>query len=315
MPRRAARRRAIAPPLREGLNPTRVILPAGDTASTIAEHLTERFAHDAARLAEKIAAGEVLDATLHPITAATPYRVGAIVWVYRDPPADEPHVPFEIDVLHRDDDLLVVDKPHFLSTIPRGAWITQSVLVRLRRDLELPELVPAHRLDRPTAGVIVLTINPEVRGAYQTLFARREVTKTYEAVAPLAQGLDFPVTVRSRILKERGVPRAYEVDGEPNAESRITLTAADEERRLGLYRLEPHTGKTHQLRLHMQSLGIPITGDDFYPELRHRDLDDFRNPLQLLARELAFVDPFSGADRRFTSGRALERWPVAESGA
>lgn len=311
MPRRTTRHRALVPPLREGLNPTRVVLPS-DGALTVVEHLAARFPQDAERLAAKVAAGEVLDATLHPVTARTVCDAG-VVWVYRDPPQDEPVVPFEIDVLYRDDDLLVIDKPHFLSTIPRGAWVTQTVLVRLRRDLGLPELVPAHRLDRPTAGVLVLTVRPDVRGAYQTLFARREVTKTYEAVAPLGEVAD-PVTVRSRIVKERGVPRAQEVDGEPNAESRITRVAADADRGLGLYRLEPHTGKTHQLRLHMQSLGTPILGDDFYPELRHREPDDFRNPLQLLARELRFADPFTGTERRFVSRRALAAWPVAESG-
>ncbi|WP_029252217.1 pseudouridine synthase [Paraoerskovia marina] len=312
MARRTGRRRAAVPPLKEGLNPTRVLLAPSDDEPTVAAHLARRFPDDAVRLVEKVAAGEVLDAALHPVAPDAPATPGAVVWVYRDPPTDEPHVPFEIDVLHRDDALLVVDKPHFLSTIPRGAWVTQSVLVRLRRDLDLPTLVPAHRLDRPTAGVLVLTVDPEVRGAYQTLFARREVTKTYEAVAPLA-GVDLPVTVRSRILKERGVPRAYEVEGEPNAESRISLTAADHERGLGLYRLEPHTGKTHQLRLHMQRIGVPIVGDDFYPDLRHRAPDDFRDPLQLLARELRFTDPFTGVERRFVSRRVLERWPVAES--
>ncbi|GII98666.1 tRNA pseudouridine32 synthase / 23S rRNA pseudouridine746 synthase [Sediminihabitans luteus] len=316
--RRTTRRRAPVPPLRDGLNPTRVVLPPLDVLrglategtpdpATVLDYLVGRFPDDAARVAQKVVEGEVLDAWLQPVTASTPYRPGATVFVHRDPPADEPHVPFEVDVLHRDDDLLVVDKPHFLSTIPRGAWVVQSVLVRLRRDLDLPELVPAHRLDRATAGVLVLTVRPEARGPYQTLFAQRRVRKEYAAVARFDPDLALPATVRSRIVKERGVPRAFEVDGEPNAESLVEIETAGHD--LAGYRLRPRTGKTHQLRLHMQRLGVPILGDDFYPELRRRALDDFTDPLQLLARSIEFDDPLTGAPRRFESRRTLERWP------
>ncbi|ROS76823.1 pseudouridine synthase [Cellulomonas sp. PhB143] len=320
--RRTTRHRALVPPLRDGLDPTRVVLPAAgapgdpDDASggapgpaTVVGHLLARFPRDAERLTEKVAAGEVLDQLLAPVTERTPYRAGAVVWLYRDPPAGEPHVPFDVEVLHRDENLLVVDKPHFLATMPRGSWVTQSVLVRLRRELDLPGLAPAHRLDRATAGVLVLTVRREARGAYQTLFANREVRKEYAAVAPFDPALELPATVRSRILKVRGTPRAYEVPGEPNAESRVELEAVDETRGLAGYRLTPRTGRTHQLRLHMHGLGVPILGDDFFPELRERAPDDFSEPLQLLARSLELTDPFTGERRRFVSRRTLERWP------
>src|SRR5690606_27098194 len=160
----------------------------------------------------------------------------------------EPDVPFEVRVMNRDRYLLVFNKPHFLATIPRGSYVARSVLVRLRRDLDLPDLSPAHRLDRVTAGVLLLTLRPQVRGAYQELFARREVRKTYEAVAPWDPALDLPTTVRSRIVKHRGVMRAEEVDGEPNAQSRVDVVEADPARGLARYRLEPHSGKTHQPR-------------------------------------------------------------------
>ncbi|MEL7975562.1 pseudouridine synthase [Isoptericola sp. F-RaC21] len=308
-------------PVRDGLNPTRLVLPH-DPASTAryataAQYLLERFDADAARLREKLAAGEVVTGTGAVVDDATPYEPRGFLYLYRDPPADEPEVPAldELEVLHRDDDLLVVDKPHLVATMPRGRWVTRTVLVHLRATLDLPELVPAHRLDRPTAGVLVLTVRPEVRGAYQTAFQDRAVRKVYEAVAPLPEpgavlDRDGTTTVRSRIVKHRGVVRAQEEPGEPNAESRVTLVARDDARGLGLYRLEPHTGKTHQLRLHMASLGLPLLHDPFWPVLRDDAPDDPDRPLQLLARSLAFVDPISGEHREFRSRRRLAAWPA-----
>lgn len=316
-------------PVRGGLNPTRLVLPhdAASTAryATAVRYLLERFPHDADRLREKLAAGEVVTGEGVVVDDATPYEPRGFLYLYRDPPADEPDVPAldELEVLHRDDDLLVVDKPHLVATMPRGRWVTRTVLVHLRATLDLPELVPAHRLDRPTAGVLVLTVRPEVRGAYQTAFQDRAVRKVYEAVAPLpAAGsalearLDgaATTTVRSRIVKHRGVVRAQEEPGEPNAESRVTLVARDDARGLGLYRLEPHTGKTHQLRLHMASLGLPLLHDPFWPELREDAPDDPDRPLQLLARSLAFVDPLGGAHREFRSRRSLVAWPGGDGG-
>ncbi|WP_278236570.1 pseudouridine synthase [Isoptericola sp. AK164] len=307
-------------PVRDGLNPTRLVLPH-DAASvarfaTAAQYLLDRFPHDAARLREKIAAGEVVTGDGTRVTDDTPYRPRGFVYLYRDPPADEPDVPAlaEIEVLHRDEDLLVVDKPHRVATMPRGRWVTRTVLTHLRRQLDLPELVPAHRLDRPTAGVLVLTVRPEVRGPYQLVFQERRAHKVYEAVAPLPAaddgGTAFPRTVRSRIVKRRGSVRAEEVPGEVNAESWIDLVDRDPDRGLGLYRLEPHTGKTHQLRLHMASLGLPIRHDPFWPVLRAGSDDDADDgpPLQLLARSLTFVDPLTGRSRRFTSRRNLSAW-------
>lgn len=316
-------------PVRDGLNPTRLVLPhdAASTAryATAVRYLLERFPHDADRLREKLAAGEVVTGEGVVVDDATPYEPRGFLYLYRDPPTDEPDVPAldELEVLHRDDDLLVVDKPHLVATMPRGRWVTRTVLVHLRATLDLPELVPAHRLDRPTAGVLVLTVRPEVRGAYQTAFQDRAVRKVYEAVAPLpAAGsalearLDggATTTVRSRIVKHRGVVRAQEEAGEPNAESRVTLVARDDARGLGLYRLEPHTGKTHQLRLHMASLGLPLLHDPFWPELREDAPDDPERPLQLLARSLAFVDPFGGEHREFRSRRSLREWPGGDGG-
>ncbi len=195
-------------------------------------------------------------------------------------------MPFDIPVLYHDDDIVVADKPHFLATMPRGRHVAQTALVRLRRQLGLDELSPAHRLDRLTAGVLLFTVRREVRGAYQTMFARGAVRKTYSGRAAVDPSVALPRVVRSRIIKRRGNFQAVEEAGEPNAETLVELVSAD-----GLYRLTPRTGRTHQLRVHMASLGLPIHGDPLYPHVIDVAADDFSTPLQLLAQRIEFDDP------------------------
>jgi tRNA pseudouridine32 synthase/23S rRNA pseudouridine746 synthase len=257
--------------------------------------LADRFGEDAAT---KVLNGEVVAADGSVITAGTVLQPNSLVYLYRDLP-DEVTVPFDIPVLFRDDNIVVVDKPHFLATMPRGSHVAQTALVRLRRDLALPELSPAHRLDRLTAGVLLFTTRREVRGAYQTMFASGAVSKGYLAHSACETERQFPVTVRSRIIKRRGSLQAVEEDGEPNAETLIEAAPA------GHYRLTPRTGRTHQLRVHMASLGLPITGDPLYPSIVDVDAGDFSSPLKLLAHTLEFEDPLSGTMHRFTSGRTL----------
>jgi tRNA pseudouridine32 synthase / 23S rRNA pseudouridine746 synthase len=257
--------------------------------------LVSRFGVDATT---KVLAGEVVCADGTVVTETTVLPAGAHVYLYRDLP-DEVPVPFDIPILYRDDDLVVVDKPHFLATMPRGSHVAQTALVRLRRELDLPELSPAHRLDRLTAGVLLFTARREVRGRYQTLFARGLVRKTYLARAAVNPDLELPMTVRSRIIKRRGHLQAVEEAGEPNAETLVEYVGD------GLYRLTPRTGRTHQLRVHMAALGLPIFGDPLYPNVVDVAPDDFSTPLRLLAVSLEFDDPVSGRRREFVSGRTL----------
>ncbi|WP_159839673.1 RluA family pseudouridine synthase [Nocardia sp. CY41] len=300
-------RRRQQPPLpkRHGLDPARLRLPEQGHWATIRDHLVERLPRvPATRIDELLHAGGIVDLS-GPIAPDAPYVPGGAVWFHRDLP-EETVVPFDIPVVHRDDDLLVVDKPHFLATIPRGQHILQTALVRLRRELDLPDLVPAHRLDRVTAGLVLFVINPARRGAYQTMFHKRTVRKEYEAIARFDPDLALPRVVRSRIIKEKQVLAAQEVPGEPNAETEVELL--EHRDGLGRYRLRPHTGRTHQLRLHMNSLGIPILGDDFYPTLTDKPVDDFTRPLQLLAASLEFTDPVTREPRRFQTSRTLQAW-------
>ncbi|WP_207547219.1 pseudouridine synthase [Mycobacterium talmoniae] len=278
-------------PVRDGLGPARVRLRGGP----VADELGARFGAPARA---KVAAGEVVCADGTVVDATTVLPAGACVYLYRELPQEVP-VPFDIPVLHRDDALVVVDKPHFVATMPRGRHVAQSALVRLRRELDLPELSPAHRLDRLTAGVLMFTVRRALRGRYQTLFSRGAARKTYLARATGVPTVVLPTLVQSRIIKRRGCLQAVEEPGEPNAATLI------EDLGDGLYRLTPRTGRTHQLRVHMASLGVPIDGDPLYPNVVDVAPDDFSTPLQLLAHTLEFVDPVTGLPRRFVSRRSL----------
>lgn len=238
------------------------------------------------------------------------YNANTFVWFYRDL-RDEPEVPGTIDTLYEDERILVVDKPPFLSTIPRGQHVRQSVVVRLRDALGLPNLVPAHRLDRMTSGLLLLTKEQQWRGSYQSLFQQREVVKTYLALADHPDSLGdrtptFPVTVQNHLHKQHGTQRVEVLEGlSPNSESRIDVLrdVNGQAARGTVYRLEPHTGKTHQLRQHMSSLGLPIAGDPLFPEILATSIDDFAIPLQLLAFSLEFTDPVDGTARYYESRR------------
>jgi tRNA pseudouridine32 synthase/23S rRNA pseudouridine746 synthase len=262
----------------------------------LGDELLTRFGFE---VAAKAIAGEVVDQHGVVLDPATVLPAGASVYLYRDL-RDEVPVPFDIPVLYQDEDIVVVDKPHFLATMPRGRHVAQTALVRMRRELGLPELSPAHRLDRLTAGVLLFTARRELRGAYQTMFARGAVHKTYVARAAANPHVALPRVVQSRIVKRRGRLQAVEEPGEPNAETLVESISPD-----GLYRLTPRTGRTHQLRVHMASLGMPIYGDPLYPNVISVPDDDFSQPLQLLAQRIEFQDPVSGALRRFVSSRRL----------
>lgn len=299
-------------PVRHGLNAAWVGTPREHDWATMRDFLVWKIPRlSPERIDEMFAEGRFVDEQGTPLPIDAPYRHHAFIFFHRDLP-DETEPPGDLLVLHRDERIVVLDKPHFTSTIPRGQHIIYSAVVRARRELDLPDLSPAHRLDRATAGILLCTTQREHRRAYQMMFEQRVPQKTYEAIGRYRPGLTFPLDVESHLVKVRGVMQAEEIPGrEPNAHTRIELLDHREHSVHGpiaRYLVKPTTGKTHQIRLHMCSAGIPIINDPFYPDVLERSLDDFTLPLQLLAKELRFVDPVDGTERVFTSGRTLSVW-------
>lgn len=295
--------------MRDGVSASCVALPHGAWPQLI-DFLAERLpAVSAAQWAQRMTEGRVLDEAGRSLPPEAGYTSGQRVYYYRELEA-EPAIPFEETIVHQDEHLLVADKPHFLPVTPTGRYVQQTLLVRLKRRTGIETLTPIHRIDRETAGLVVFSVRPQDRDAYQRLFREQRVEKIYEAIAPLRPELPLPAVHRSRIVEDVQFFRQREVEGEPNSETAFELIEARGP--LGLYRLRPRSGRTHQLRVHMNALGRPIVGDLFYPEVVHgpgHTQEDWSQPLRLLARALAFTDPVSGRARHFESQRHLD-WPA-----
>ena len=289
-------------PTRDGISPSAVFLPPG-VWPTVLAFLTQRFPDvGQVRWQARMAGGNVVDADGTLLDSCSLYRAGIRIFYYRELESERP-IPFREEIIYEDDHILIADKPHFLPTAPVGQYLKETLIVRLKVRLGLDHLVPLHRLDRETAGLLIISKNISSRDAYHALFRENRIQKTYEAIAAFNASLDYPVTRSSRIDRAEKFYRRQEVPGEPNATTVIDLI----EQRNGLarYRLQPVTGKTHQLRVHMAALGMPLLNDVLYPEESERTDDDYSHPLQLLAKTLVFVDPVSGEKKHFESRQVL----------
>ena len=302
-------------PMRDGVGATRLHVPMTGPWPTVASYMVERFFHlDPEQLLQRFDRGEIVMSDGSAVAREAALGTVEFVWYYREPPTEQA-IPFTEEILYQDEHLVVVDKPHFLPTTPGGKFLQNSALVRMRNRLGNPDLAPIHRLDRATAGLLMFSARPATRGAYQLLFENRQVQKVYEAVSARPHGWDesgFPLVYRNHIEKLRAQVRV-EVDDErePNAETLIEVIDADD--RVVHTLLRPHSGKMHQLRVHLAAIGLGILNDRFYPTLLDDGPDDYSRPLQLLARELRFVDPLTGEDRVFTTRRTLQEAPVSDA--
>ena len=287
---------------RDGVGASCVGLPPGPWP-TILAFLLQRFPAQGSEVwLRRLHKGEVVDEFGTPVTPQSPYCSPLRVYYYREVTAELP-IPFEAQLLYRDDHLVVIDKPHFLPVMPSGNYLQQTALVRLKRQLGLDDLVPIHRIDRDTAGVVMFSVQPSSRNAYQGLFREHRVTKTYEAIARWRCDLLLPLLHQSRLQPSAHFMQQCEVPGAPN-----TTTHIDVLENLGdmaRYQLRPVTGHRHQLRVHMAALGIPILNDGIYPQLKPKGTTDYARPLQLLAKSLAFDDPMTGTHRVFHTQQQL----------
>lgn len=251
---------------------------------------------------QRMAQGLVVDELGVPVTPGRAYQGHLRVYYYRAVAA-EPRIPFDEVVLFQDEHLVVADKPHFLPVVPSGNYLQETLLLRLKQKLGIATLVPIHRIDRDTAGLVLFSVRPDTRAHYHALFSQRKVKKTYEAIAPWRADLALPLTRQSRIVEAGHFMLQHEVTGSANAVTHLDVMEI--RGALARYRLSPVTGKRHQLRVHMAALGLPIVGDGLYPTLTPEGQIDYQQPLQLLAKSIAFTDPLSGQLRDFESERRL----------
>lgn len=278
------------------------VLPRGDW-KTVFDCLCANFpAIDSERWRARFLSGRILDDNKQPLDLAQGYRAGLRVYYFREVPAEKP-IPFFESIIYADAHLIVADKPHFLPVTPAGEYVEQTLLARLIKRFGNDEIAPLHRIDRHTAGLVLFSAQRATRAAYQTLFRDRAIEKVYTAVAPALPHLEFPMTRKSRIVRGEPFFLSCEAEGEVNAETHIEVI--ERSGNWWRYRLHPVSGKKHQLRVHMAALGAPIRNDAFYPKVRDELLDDYTQPLQLLARELRFTDPVSGIFHNFTSNLNL----------
>ena len=292
-------------PLRDGVAPSTVVTPHAGAGryTTLLDFLAERFPFvDRLAWQQRLQNGLVLDDAGAPFLEQQPFEGGLRLHYYRSLAPETP-IPFEENVLFQDEQLVVADKPHFLPVVPSGGYLQETLLLRLRRRLDLPTLVPLHRIDRDTAGLVLFSVQPASRGAYQALFRDRSVRKTYQAVARWDPTLPWPLRRETRIGNGTHFMQQAEVAGAPN--TLTDIRPLEVRGGWARYELQPLTGHRHQLRVHMNALGLPIRCDGIYPVLTPAGQADFSQPLQLLAHSLAFVDPLSGAPRQFQSARSL----------
>ena len=293
-----------APPTRYGVSASCVVLPEGAWPNVF-EFLVARFAHiEPSVWQQRFAKGLVMNQQGLALRTDAPYTPRNKVFYYREV-SNEPALPVSEKVLFQDAHMVVVDKPHWMPVTPAGRYVQRSLLVRLKQGLGIDTLSPMHRIDRETAGLVLFSINPDERDAYHALFRSHAVQKVYEAVAPVRSDVSMPVTRISRIASDVHFFKSREVAGKPNCETHVALVK--QEGALGLYQLTPVTGKRHQLRVHMNALGLPIVGDQFYPQVLRgpHEEDDHSQALQLLAKRVSFIDPITGQTRSFESHQHL----------
>ena len=287
--------------------PSKLSLPQSNPGiNTVLEYLVLKFPNIKPEVwQQRVANGKVHwhDGSL--ITAETPFQAQQRVYYYREVDI-EPVIPFEEKIVFQDEHILVAHKPHFLVVGPTGIYIEECLQNRLRKRTGLHSLQALHRLDRATTGLVLFSVDPVNRPLYHNLFSTRKIHKTYQAIARVNSNENLvgqQWEIKNRLVKSEPRFLMKVVEGEANSHSLIRCLAQFGDK--ALFELNPITGKTHQLRLHMEALGWPILNDMYYPALQPRVAENYSMPLQLLAKELSFMDPVTQQSRVFNSDTNL----------
>jgi tRNA pseudouridine32 synthase / 23S rRNA pseudouridine746 synthase len=288
-----------APPTKNGVGASSIILPAGHWPSLL-DFLVQHF-HQISwqQWRQRLLAGHVLNEQGLPLAFNAAYKSHQKIYYYRHV-ANEPIIPFLEKILYQDDYLVVADKPHFLPVTPSGRYVQETLLARLKRRLSIDTLSPIHRIDRETAGLVLLSTRPRDRGLYHGLFREHRVHKEYEAIAPWQAHVSMPCVIHNRLVPSAHFMQMHSVPGVPNAHT--TIEVLEVTTQWARYGLKPLTGHKHQLRVHMLELGIAILGDRIYPHFQGESCaPNYDNPLRLLAKRLAFICPVSHKKHHFCS--------------
>jgi tRNA pseudouridine32 synthase / 23S rRNA pseudouridine746 synthase len=286
-------------------SPSFITLPnLDDKEITILQYLQNRFPHISRQIwVERLDNGLITTDAGVEISRETKYQAGMKLTYFREI-QQEIIIPFQESIVYQDDNLLAACKPHFLPVQPAGPYVAECLLNRLKKRLDNNDLVPLHRIDRETAGIVLFSVSPQTRGVYHRLFAERKIRKIYEAIGSMPENrLLDEWLVENRIEESENWPLMKNSDGPVNA--RTQIRKIDERDELAKFRIEPLTGKGHQIRLHLQMIGSVILNDRYHPTLQPEKADDFNNPLQLIARQLSFTDPITGKQFEFISPRKL----------
>ena len=232
----------------------------------VLDWLVANFPHsNADTWRQRLAAGELAlgDA---PLTETSRLQRGQIVRWAR-PPWEEPDVPRDFHIIHEDADLLVVNKPSGLPTMPAGGFLENTLLSLIRRTH--PTASPAHRLGRGTSGLVVFALTPEARSSLTRDLREHRVQKHYAAIvdgnptwdalsieAPIGP-VDHPRLRSIFAASPTGKPARTDVSV---VTRHLRSTSGD----VTHVRAQIHTGRPHQIRIHLASVGHPLTGDPLY---------------------------------------------------
>jgi 23S rRNA pseudouridine1911/1915/1917 synthase len=293
---------------------------------SLLEYLTQRFRyHDAAAWRAHIEAGRV---TVDGRGARATQLVGRGSLVSFEPPTAEPEIPRELHLVHEEESFLVVEKPAGLVCHADGAFQQNTFLRELERQLSAREqrhvqLRLAHRLDRETSGLLVVARSAEAARRFERQFTLGSVEKRYLALVrglPASERFEVALPIGFAARSAIAIRRSAESDAREARDAHTAFEVLERRSDRSLVRCTPTTGRTHQIRVHLEAVGHPVLGDKLYgvPDERYLAwvhavkagapfdaVATFGAEHQLLhAAEIAFAHPLTGEPLHFAA-----RWP------